>query len=275
MPGFDSRSSFALLLAKLTQRGVSLDYLVFILGMVIGQFLNWLIDAFSPGKPVVTPDASPARKPSWWRRLPVVDAWFRPGLVKAESWRLFGVELFSGVGFLLAYLKYGFSPEWGVFVFYLCLMLVIALIDIRERLILNRLVVPALPLALLLATFFPMGLALEKASVAPTNNLLFSLLGGAVAFFILLLPAIIKPGGMGFGDVKLAGLVGLATGFPGCLIAIGLAIIGGGLLAIFLLVSRRRGRRDAIAFGPFICAGMLAALVWGVQITDWYLGLIY
>ena len=247
-----------------------MDFLVFILGMVIGQFLNWLIFYFSP-----QPGATPERKPSWWQRLPLVDAWVPPGLVKDEKWRILGVELFSGAGFLLAYLKYGFIPEWGVFVFYLCLMAVIAIIDIRERLILNRLVFPALPLALLLATFFPMGLALEKASIAPTNNLLFSLLGGAVAFFILLLPAIIKPGGMGFGDVKLAGLVGLATGFPGCLVALGLAIVSGGLYAAVLLISRRRNRRDAIPFGPFICAGMLVALVWGVPITDWYLGFFY
>jgi leader peptidase (prepilin peptidase)/N-methyltransferase len=254
-----------------------LPLLIFILGLVIGQFLNWAIVSLSPGPAA---NATFVPKLVWWRRLPVVDA-FTLSSGAADHWRVLGIELFSGGGFLLAYLKYGLSIEWGVFVFYLCLMAVIAVIDLRERLILNRLVVPALPLAILLATFFPVGALApqfiegSRSAIGPFNVFLFSLLGGAISFTILLLPAIIKPGGMGFGDVKLAGLVGLATGFPGSLVAIGLAILGGGLLAISLVVSRRKKRRDAIPFGPFICAGMLAALLWGEAIVKWYLGLIY
>lgn len=206
--------------------------------------------------------------------MPVVDAFARQ-FGSSDRWQVFGAELLSGAGFLFAYLKFGLSPEWGVFVFYLCLLLVIAFVDLKERLILNKLVFPAIPLAILLATFFPMGMAERWAEGKGTLDIfLLSLLGGAVAFIILLLPALIWQGGMGWGDVKLAGLVGIATGFPGCLVALGLAIIGGGLLAIALVVSGRRKRRDVIPFGPFICAGTLAALVWGVPIVEWYLGLI-
>ncbi|MFH0941784.1 MAG: A24 family peptidase [Chloroflexota bacterium] len=254
-----------------------MNLLIFILGTVIGQLLNWLLDNLSLSEPAAATAAGPARKTVWWRRLPVADALghrFGAASRSGVSWRVLAVELFCGTGFLLAYLKYGkygLTPQWGVFVFYLCLLLVIAVIDLKERLILNKLVFPAIPLALLLATFFPMGLA---AGEAPLDSFLLSLLGGAVAFIILLLPALIWQGGMGWGDVKLAGLVGIATGFPGCLVALGLAIIGGGLLAIALVVSRRKKRRDVIPFGPFICAGALAALVWGEAISAWYLGLI-
>lgn len=253
-----------------------LGLLVFVLGLVVGQFLNWAIVTLSPSP--VAANASWLTRPAWWRRLPLVDIITRhPAL--SDRWRVFGVELLSGAGFLGAYLKYGLRPESGVFVFYLCLMLVIAFIDLRERLILNMLVLPAVPVAILLATFIPVGAAapqfLEAAnfSIGPFNLFLFSMLGGALAFIILLLPALIKPGGMGFGDVKLAGLVGLATGFPGSLVAMFLAIVGGGMLAVVLLILRHKNRRDAIPFGPFICAGMLAALVWGVPIVNWYLGL--
>lgn len=247
--------------------------LVFVLGIVIGQFLNWAIVSLSTNQAAFVAQAVPLRKTVWWRRLPVVDAvvgWPELGRCRTDHWRVLGVELFSGAGFMLGYIKYGLSPEWGVFVFYLCLMLVIALIDLKEGLILDKLVLPAIPLVILLATFFPMSLAADKA---PVSSFLLSLLGGAVAFTILLLPALIWKGGMGWGDVKLAGLVGLATGFPGSLVTLGLAIIGGGLLAIFLVVSRRRKRRDTIPFGPFICAGALAAMVWGEAIVKWYLGL--
>jgi len=255
--------------------GALLGLLVFILGVVVGQFLNWAIAVLSP-RPAE--NAAPPPKPAWWRRLPLIDA-FNP-VQMPDRWRLLGVELLAGGGFLLAYYEYdGLSPEWGVFVFYLCLMLVIAFIDLKDRLIPNRLVFPAMPLAILLATFIPIGAVTpwsigSSAHIREFDNFLFSLAGGAIPFIILLLVAIIKPGGMGFGDVKLAGLVGLATGFPGGIIALFLAIIAGGLFAIVLVVFRRKSRRDVIPFGPFICAGMLAALLWGVPIVNWYLGLI-
>jgi len=117
-----------------------------------------------------------------------------------------------------------------------------------------------------------LGLATDKA---PLDAFLSALLGGGVSFIILLTPALIWSGGMGWGDIKLAGLIGLATGFPGSLVALGVAIIGGGLLAITLILLRRKNRRDVISFGPFLCAGALAALVWGKAIAGWYLGLIF
>jgi len=244
------------------------------MGMVIGRLLNRLLDGLSPSQPVAARQAGSVRKTVWWRLLPVADALGQsngPGSGLAVSWQALAVELFCGISFMLAYLEYGLSPQWGVFLFYLCLLLVIAVIDLKERLILNKLVFPAIPVVLLLATFFPMGMAAGKA---PPDSFLSSLLGGAVAFVILLLPALIWQGGMGWGDVKLAGLVGIASGFPGCLVSMGLAIIGGGLMAIALVIFWRRKRRDVIPFGPFICAGTLAALVWGEAVTAWYLGLI-
>jgi leader peptidase (prepilin peptidase)/N-methyltransferase len=67
---------------------------------------------------------------------------------------------------------------------------------------------------------------------------------------------------MGMGDVKLAGMIGLATGFPGIVVAVYAAILCGGLAAAFLLVSRRKGRRDPIPFGPFLAWGAVVALIW-------------
>lgn len=247
------------------------------MGLFVGSALNRLIDGLLNAQPVAaTPNPALARGTVWWRFLPLAGPLLsrrRGQAAGASVWRrALSVELFCGLAFGFAYLKYGFSPAWGALLFYLSFFLVIAVIDLKEKLILNRLVYPVIPLALLLTTFFPLGLAAGKA---PLAGFLFSLLGGAVAFVILLIPALIWQGGMGWGDVKLAGLIGLATGFPGNLVALGLAIIGGGLLAIALILLGRRKRRDVIPFGPFLCAGALAALVWGEAIAGWYLGLIY
>ena len=75
---------------------------------------------------------------------------------------------------------------------------------------------------------------------------------------------------MGAGDVKLAGLIGLVVGFPQVLAALLVGVIIGGLVAVFLLVSRLRKRKEPIPFGPFLVVGAMVVLVWGEQIIEWY-----
>jgi leader peptidase (prepilin peptidase)/N-methyltransferase len=79
---------------------------------------------------------------------------------------------------------------------------------------------------------------------------------------------------MGWGDVKMAGLVGLVTGFPTICVALFIALVTGGLTAAFLLLLGLRGRKEAIPFGPFLSLGAIAALLWGSTICEWYLELL-
>jgi leader peptidase (prepilin peptidase)/N-methyltransferase len=100
--------------------------------------------------------------------------------------------------------------------------------------------------------------------------------GGAGAYFgVMYVLALIARGGLGYGDVKLAILIGAFTGFLGwdhVLVAGVGAFLIGGTVSLILLATRLRGRKDAIAFGPFmIVAGLIAAL-WGSAISDWYQG---
>ena len=80
-------------------------------------------------------------------------------------------------------------------------------------------------------------------------------------------------GGMGFGDIKMATLIGLVTGFPLVLVAILLAVVLGGLVAVVLLLLKLRGRKQAIPFAPFLSLGAIVALFHGTSLVDWYLGL--
>ena len=80
----------------------------------------------------------------------------------------------------------------------------------------------------------------------------------------------IYPAGMGGGDVKFAPALGLMLGFPGILIALWLSAIGGGLIAIGLILAGRKSRKDSIPFGPFMTMGAAAALIAGPNITGWY-----
>jgi leader peptidase (prepilin peptidase)/N-methyltransferase len=95
-------------------------------------------------------------------------------------------------------------------------------------------------------------------------------IGCAIGLVLFLLIALLSRGGMGLGDVKMAALMGIMLGYPNVLVAIFLAIIAGGLMAIVLLVSRKKGRKQAIPFGPFLALGTVLALIWGTPIWEWY-----
>ena len=92
-------------------------------------------------------------------------------------------------------------------------------------------------------------------------------LGGFLFFLAIILA---YPGGMGGGDVKMAGLLGVILGYPGVLMALWISIVTGGIVAVALLASRRRGRKEAIPFGPFLSVGAMVVLLGGVDVTARY-----
>jgi len=73
---------------------------------------------------------------------------------------------------------------------------------------------------------------------------------------------------MGWGDIKLAGLIGLVTGFPSVLPAMFLAIISGGLTAAIVLLLKLKNRKDAIPFGPFLSLAAIVTLFWGSNLLN-------
>lgn len=154
-------------------------------------------------------------------------------------------------------------------IFYACLFIIIFVIDLEHGLILNKVVYPSMVLALLLA-LYPWPWLNESIAM----RVAYAALGGAIGFVIFLLIALISRGGMGWGDVKLAALVGLATGFPLVFLAIIMGAILGGIVAVALVIAKKRKRRQTIPFGPFLALAAMVTLLWGINILSWYLGLM-
>lgn len=135
----------------------------------------------------------------------------------------------------------------------------LAVIDIRSHLLPNRIVLPsywaALPLAAAAAVAaggFDAGAALQVLG------------GGAVLWLVYFVLRVVYPAGMGFGDVKLAGVLGLYLGFlswPHLFWGTAAAFLLGGLFGLGLIVTRRGSAKSAIPFGPFMLAGAALALV--------------
>ena len=169
----------------------------------------------------------------------------------------------AGLG-VLAAIRHADPWRAGLVAGLLAMMPAIALIDIRHRIIPNRLTYPALLL-------FPVVIVvawLAGGSVDPLAGVVGLVLFGGALFVIAVVSR-----GMGMGDVKLAALVGLVLGSIGlrCVgVAAGAAIVLGGLGGVVAL-AMGRGRKSAIPFGPYLAAGAVVAGLWGGAIADWYL----
>jgi leader peptidase (prepilin peptidase)/N-methyltransferase len=172
--------------------------------------------------------------------------------------RTLWVELGSGALFALAIWKTAPADwkEWATLVLasaYLAVLVAVTVTDLERGLILNRVVFPAI------------GLGLVGALLAGWPGLLYRLGGGLVGAGAIALIIALVPGGMGWGDAKLAGFVGLTAGLPGVLFALFVGFVFGGLVAGVLLALGRRKRRDTIALGPFLALGGAAALLYGEE----------
>jgi leader peptidase (prepilin peptidase)/N-methyltransferase len=144
-------------------------------------------------------------------------------------------------------------------------MLVVGAIDLELKIIPNRITYPAFP-AFMVAIL--VGWAIGQ-DLDPVRAAIGAVLYGGV----FLLIAVIAPRGLGMGDVKLTGLIGLVLGSLGLRyvgVAAGAAVLLGGLGGVLALLAGR-GRKSAIPFGPFLTAGALVAVFWGERIATWYL----
>lgn len=135
----------------------------------------------------------------------------------------------------------------------------VSLTDLRERLIPDRVTCPAAAYGVLAAVAFA-----DASAVA-------LLASGAIAFAAMLVIVLINPGGLGMGDAKLGGLIGLYLG-PEAAPAIGIAILLGVVCGIAVAIRRgvARARRTTLAFGPLLAFGALAAQVVGQAAVDGY-----
>ena len=243
-----------------------------LLGMVVASFLNVCCDRLPAGESLVYP---PSHCPACQRRLSAKDLipifsylWLHGRCRYCQASiprRLLWVEAGTGVLFGFTYWRYGLSIELAIILFYCCLFIVLLVIDLEHGLILNKVVYPAMAVALLISIFLPQ---LEVVS-----GIKQAAIGGGIGLGLFLLGVLISRGGMGWGDVKMAALIGLVVGFPLVFVALLMGIILGGLVAGVLLLFKIKKRKETIPFGPFLSLAAMATLLWGSKILSWYLGL--
>ncbi|WP_299036579.1 A24 family peptidase [uncultured Pseudokineococcus sp.] len=248
-----------------------------VVGLLVGSFLNVVVHRVPSGESVVSP---PSACPDCGHRLRARDN------VPVLSWLLLRgrcrdcrapisaryplLELASATFLALVALEIGWSPELPAFLYLACVAVALTAIDLEHH---------RLPDAIVLPSYVVGAVLLTGAAVAQGDwgALLRAAIGLAVLWLGYFALALAKPGGMGFGDVKLAGLLGLHLGYLGWAeLAVGsfAAFLVGGLVGIALLVTGRAGRKSAIPFGPFMLLGAAIGVAVGQDVAAGYLGLI-
>ncbi len=155
-------------------------------------------------------------------------------------------------------------PAYLVFVW---TMILLTVTDLDTKLIPNRILGPAS----VVGTALLLGGHLMEASA---GDLIEAAIGGVAYFGVMFILALIVRGGLGFGDVKLAFLIGVFAGYLslGHVLVTGIgSFLLGGVVAAFLLITRKSGRKDAIPFGPFMTGAAIITVFFGQAIIDWYM----
>ena len=141
-----------------------------------------------------------------------------------------------------------------VFIFGLC---IVAYVDFRRKIILDEVLI-----LLLSAGLIYTGIC--------GNTWRESLLGAVTGSGLLGLLYLMSRGGMGLGDVKFAGVLGIWTGFPGIVVNLYLAFFLGGAVALLLCALHKANRKTRLPFGPCLCAGAVLSFFFSSRILDWY-----
>lgn len=247
-----------------------------LLGMLIGSFLNVVVHRVPRGESVVSPpSACPACRSLIRPRDKVpVAGWL---LLKGRcrdcnepiSARYPAVEAATAVLFAVMALRFGPDPVLPAYLYLAAVGLALALIDLDVRKLPDALTLPSY---VVVATLLALGAALGSDS----GHLVRALLGGVAMYAFYFALRFAYPAGMGFGDVKLAGVLGMATGWLGWgAWAVGLfaGFVFGGVFGVALIALGRAGRKSKVPYGPFMLLGTLLAVLAGQQLAGAYLAL--
>ena len=276
-------------------------------GLLIGSFLNVVVFRVPAGRSIASPPSScgscAARIRPWdnvpvlsWlllrgrcrdcsagisARYPLVElgtavffavvAWWAVSGVSTGSTTGFGstTEIISDTGVVDLALAATVAVSLMAFLYLAAVSVALTMIDLDTHTLPNRIVLPAYPVGAML-------LACAALLAGESERLLPALIGATTLFGLYLLMALLYPGGMGLGDVKLAGVLGLYLGWLGwgpLVVGAFSAFLLGGLFSLVLILTRRANRKSGIPFGPWMLAGAWLGIFGGEAIATGYLSL--
>jgi leader peptidase (prepilin peptidase)/N-methyltransferase len=234
-------------------------------GLIIGSFLNVVAYRLPRGESIVSP---PSHCPGCdvqikpWDNIPLLSWIFLRGRCRNCSTRISPryplVELLTGVLFAAVAVSKGIDGDLAVLLPFAAMLIAVADIDLEHRIVPNKILVP-------MAIY-----GVAASAVVRTGMLPELLIAGGAAFTFLLVAALIHPAGMGMGDVKLAGVMGLYLGAsiaPALLVA----FLSGSVVGIGVMLRHGAGgRKKGVPFAPFLALGAIVGLFAGPALIHLY-----
>jgi len=282
---------------------------VFIFGLCIGSFLNCVIYRLEKNKKITGRSFCPHCKQQleWQDLFPVFSFLFLKGKCRYCGKRISIqypiVETITGLVFLLIFTfftegeyrsgtNHFFASAFGrqfsivqfsnlIFLFYIASSLIVIFVyDLKHYIIPDKVLLPAIAVAFCYRLFENLlnwalieGWEIKIKNLAPLGGYLLAALIGSGFFLLIFLVS--RGRAMGFGDVKLAVLMGFLLGYPNILIALFLAFFFGAIIGLILMALRKKNLKSEISFGPFLITATLLSFLWGEQLIRYYLSLFY
>ena len=178
------------------------------------------------------------------------------------------VEILGGAAFMGCVYFYsdgslGIISLEGLLAFsFICILMVVAYIDLDTQMIYDRFHILILVLGII------------SCFVSKDLNIVERLIGSVVISVPMLVLSIFIPGAFGGGDIKLMAVSGFFLGLKAIVIAMFIALIIGGGYGTYMLVTKKLDKKDHFAFGPYLAIGLIVALFIGNELMNWYIGLL-
>ncbi len=241
---------------------------VFIFGLAFGSFYNVCIYRIPVKKSLINPGSfcpKCKKKIMFYDNIPIVSYIILRGKCRYCQQKISItypiIELLTGFTFLISFIYFGLTLKFFTVIFFLSILIIVSFIDLKHQVIPNKVILPAI-IAIIGLTII----------LKPTE-IIQSISGGLIGGFFILLLALLWPGGMGGGDIKLSAFIGFFIGFL-IIEVLFLAFFIGALTGILMILTKKKSRKDLIPFGPFLSIAAFITLFWGQKIAQAYINLI-
>ena len=239
--------------------------LFFILGIIFGSFFNVVGLRMPQNISFVHGHSScPSCKKQlqWYELIPILSYVIQRGKCTRCHYSLSPIypfiEFATGCLFTYSYVHIGLTPSLLPTLLFISFLMIVVVTDITYMIIPNKLLLFFLPLFVFIQIIYPL---------EPFYD---AVLGAVVGFLLIALIIIISRGGMGAGDMKLFGVIGIMLGLQHVLLSFFIAVCVGGLIGAYLLIGKKKERKSQVPFGPFLVLGTMISYFYGDALIKFY-----
>lgn len=257
-----------------------INLFVFLMGLILGSFLNVCIYRFPKNKSIVFPASHCplCQKPIlWYDNIPLVSYVILGGRCRfcrgRIGFRYFMVELLSGILTVALFLTFGLNEKFAGYMFLTSGLIVATFVDFELQEIPDQVTISGIIAGAIFAALFPSILGASSWVGGLVSSIVGMIAGGGSIYLMGFFGELVfKKEAMGGGDVKLLAMVGAFLGWKLALVTFFVAPIFGAVVGIALKI---KDGREIIPYGPYLSLATLVSIFWGEKILGFFIRGLY